>query len=405
MVYQSTSRRRFVQGVGAGSTLALAGCIGGSGGGDDTVRIGAIVGLSGPFAPWGQSSLAGANLAAQELNDSSDFDREVEILSSDSQSNPGDAASIFDRFVEDGAVSMMGMTSSDVMLRLRQKTEEAEVPQFVNTPGTKQLLPRGTRFTFRLNLGSIDMVSQAMAELISERGYQRIGAIVADYAWGQAVSTAIGEYIDPIDGVETQVLTAPVGESGFASYLRQLEEFDPDVMMVSGHPPGAGTIASTQFELDMNPEITMGVSLHAPIWREVLGDNVFRGIVEWSPYNPMSEGYLSFAQRYYEAEERYADQYVGVGYSAVKLIAEAVRESDSTDPSTIADTVRDLDYSTFFAYPFSFTDWGELDQSRVVFTEFEEGDPPQGINPGAGWHLEEFATSSQIDPPEPPEPN
>ena len=398
------NRREVLRGVGAaGAGVALAGCIGGGGGDDGSLKVGAITALSGPFTPWGQSSLAGAELAATELNESDELDRDVEILSADSQSEPGEAASIFDRFADDGAAAMMGMTSSDVMLRLREKTEEREIPQFVNTPGTKQLLPRGTSYTFRLNLGSIDMVSQAMAEVIEQRGFARVGAIVADYAWGNAVAAAIESYIEPLEGVETEVLTAPVGASDFNSYVRNLSDFDPDVMMTSGHPPGAGDIAATQFELGLDPEITFGVALHAPIWRDILGDDVFRGIVEWSPFDPTGEGYRSFAERFYDAEERYADQYVAVGYSAVKLVAAAVAEADSTDPATIADTARTLDYETFFAYPFSFTDWGELDQSRVVFTSFERGEPPGRINPGADWHLTEFATSSRLDPPEPPE--
>lgn len=405
MIRREANRRSFLRGMGAAAVgVGLAGCIGGFGGGDDeTVRIGAIVGLSGPFTPWGRSSLAGAEFAAAELNESDDFDREIEILSSDSQSDPGEAATIFDRFAEDGAVAMMGMTSSDVMLRLRPKTEEHGIPQFVNTPGTKQLLPRGTRYTFRLNLGSIDMVSQAMAELIEERGYERVGAIVADYAWGNAVADAVEQYIDPLEGVETEVLSAPVDASDFNSYVRQLQDFDPDVMMVSGHPPGAGSIANTQFQHGLDPEITLGVALHAQIWQDVLGDDVYRGIVEWSPFDPTGDGYLSFAGGFYESQEQYADQYVAIGYNAVQLIAASVIESGSTDSTEIADTARELGYQSFFAYPFSFTDWGELDQSRVVFTQFEEGTPTGGINPDADWHLTEFSTSSRLEPPEPPE--
>ncbi|MGQ4556403.1 ABC transporter substrate-binding protein [Halobellus sp. GM3] len=403
MPYQNT-RRRFLRSAGAvGAGLALSGCLGATGGDDDTVSIGAIAGLSGPFAPWGRSSLAGAQFAAQELNDSADFDRTVEILEGDSGSDPSEAANLFEQFASQGAVGMVGMTSSDVMLRLRQLAEQNQIPQFVNTPGTKELLPEGTRFTFRMNLGSIHMIQQAHAELIQERGYERIGAIVADYAWGRANQQAIEEFIQPLSGVETQVEVAPVSTSDFTSYLRRMQEFEPDVMMTSGHPPGAAPIASGQFQLGVDPEITLGVAQPAPIWWDVLGEDVFRGIVEWSPFDPTSDAYLDFAQQFYQEHERYADQFVGVGYSAVKLIANAIQESGSTDPAEITETVRSSSYETFFAYPFSFTDWGELDQSRLVFTEFAEGPPARGSNPDASWHLEAMATTSRLEPPEPPQ--
>lgn len=403
MKTSGNSRRSFLQGVGAvGVGSMLAGCAGDSGEGGP-VRIGAIPALSGPFTPWGRSSLAGAEFAVAELNASDEFSHELELLSSDSGSDPAEAASIFERYVSQDVVSVMGMTSSDVMLRLRSLCEDEEIPQFVNTPGTKELLPQGTEYTFRQNVGSAEMIGEAFGELVEQQGYERVGAIIADYAWGQAIKSGIEDHISPISGVETEVLAAPVGTSDFSSYVRNLSAFDPEVMVATGHPPGQTQIASTQFDLGVNPEITLGAGLSPQIWWDTLGEDVFQGITEIQPFTPASNGYLSFASQFYEETEQYADQYTAVGYNAIKLIATAISEADSTDSATIAETARSLNYQTFFNYPFSYTDWGELDESRVTFAQFAEGSREE-INPGASWHLEEFARSSRLTPPDPPEP-
>jgi branched-chain amino acid transport system substrate-binding protein len=400
---ENDSRRRFLKGVGAISAgSVLAGCAG-LGGSGDTVRIGAIPDRSGPFSPWGQSSLAGAEFAVDELNASDDFDYELELLSSDSGGNPTEAASIFQRFVSQDVVSVMGMTSSDVMLRLRSLCEQEEIPQFVNTPGTKELLPEGTRYTFRLNVGSAEMIGQAFGELIEEEGYDRVGAIIADYAWGQAIKSGIEQHISPLSGVETEVVAAPVGTNDFTPFVRQLSDFDPEVMVVTGHPPGQTQIASKQFEIGLEPEITLGAGLHPQIWWDVLGEDVYRGITDIQPFSPAAEGYLSFASQFYDETEQYADQYVAIGYNAIKFIAAAISEADSTDSTTITETARSLNYQTFFNYPFSYTDWGELNQSRVTLAQFVEG-AREEINPGASWHLEELTRSSRLTPPDPPEP-
>lgn len=388
------SRRDFLRGtcaVGAGA--ALAGCSGNSG--DDVVRIGAIPALSGQFAPWGTSSLAGAEFAVAQLDASEEFDREIELLSSDSGGDPAEAASIFQRYESEGIVGVMGMTSSDVTLRLRRLAEEAEIPQFSNTPGTTELLPEDTNYTFRQNIGSAGMIGQAFGELVAERGYERVAAIVADYAWGRAIQEGIERHVSSVPGVETEILSAPVATSDFQPYVRRLSDFDTEVMIATGHPPGQTQIASAQFDLKLDPEITLGSGLLPQIWSDALGERVYRGITDIQPFSPTSEGYRAFARRFYEETGEYADPYVAIGYNTIGFLAAAISEADSTDPATITSTARSLNYQDFFNYPFSYTDWGELDRSRVTFTQFAEGSRDE-INPGAGWHLEEFGVSSRL---------
>lgn len=396
-----SSRREFVKGLcAAGVGSALAGC-GGNSRDDDVVRIGAIPDLSGQFAPWGTSSLAGAEFAVAELNASEEFDREFELLSADSGGDPAEAASIFQRYESEGIVGAMGMTSSDVTLRLRRLAEEGKIPQFSNTPGTTELLPEGTNYTFRQNIGSAGMIGQAFGELVRERGYERVAAIVADYAWGRAVQDGIERHVSSVPGVETEVLSAPVATSDFQPYVRRLSDFDPEVMIATGHPPGQTQIAAAQFDLELDPEITLGSGLLPGIWWDALGERVYRGITDIQPFSPTSEGYQAFASRFYQDTGEYADQFVAIGYNTIEFIAAAISESDSTDPATITETARSLNYQDFFNYPFSYTDWGELDRSRVTFTQFAEG-PQESFNPEASWHLEEFGVSSRLTPSDPP---
>lgn len=108
-----TGRRSMLKALGGSSVAMLTGCIGGGGGGDRPITIGALEPLSGNFAPWGAAHSAGLQFAVDEVNaDGGVLGRDVNIVESDTQSNPGEADSIFRRFVDqDDAVAVRGPAS------------------------------------------------------------------------------------------------------------------------------------------------------------------------------------------------------------------------------------------------------------------------------------------------------
>jgi len=108
-------RRRFLQAAGAGATVALAGCSGGSGD-DDVVRLGATYILSGFASLYGEAAERGLEMAQSEINDNGGIDgRDVEVTVRDTEASADTAIQQMRSLVEEDNVhGLFGLDSSGV---------------------------------------------------------------------------------------------------------------------------------------------------------------------------------------------------------------------------------------------------------------------------------------------------
>jgi len=379
---RTTTRRRVLQAAGASGAVGLTGltgCLGGGdlGSGDGPIRIGAVQPFSGAFSSYSEPHQRGLEYAIEQINSEGGvLGRELDYVSEDSQSDPGQAASIFQRFVEqEDVAAVTGVVSSDVGIRTAQTAEQEEVPNILHVAASNEVLSKDSRYNFRTAMMATPNVGKAHADLIEDHGFTKIGGLMADYAAGDAIGEATERYVGNLDGVETHMEFAPLGESDFTSYLRQIPD-DIDMMIASGHPPGAPTIISQQIELGTNPEMTTTSINPGPGLYSSLGDNIDNGTTSEPLIDPESQGYIDLATQYNEDTGERMVREVVHGYGAVQLIAEAIRRAESANPQDIAGELRGGEFELAgWSGPVKYTDWGELDDVRQVFVQYEEGAP------------------------------
>jgi branched-chain amino acid transport system substrate-binding protein len=387
--------RRSVLRAGGAATLAAttAGCLGGNEA-DETLTIGALQPLSGPFAAWGQAHEAGLEFAVNELNDDGGvLGREVEIETTDTGSDAGEAETAFRRFVErDDALAVTGPVSSDVGVVTRGTAEELEVPLVLHMAGSHTILPKDTRYTFRMGSqpAATDVLPQI--ELIEDRGYDTVGAVIGDYEWGNSLRAGLSAFIP--DDVELTMTTAPVGEDDFTPALRELPD-SPDMLVATGHPPGSIAIHNQAIELGMDPEVTTGAGFPPGVLNSGLGENAAEGFLHLHCSDPYGDAFLEVAERFTSAREERFDTHEAYGYVAGTLIAAAAEEAGEADPVAVADAIRAIELDTVFAEPLTYTEWGEIDGLVHMLSGFESGAPP--YYPEGDWRLTETVRSSPID--------
>ncbi|SNR24240.1 ABC transporter substrate-binding protein [Halorubrum vacuolatum] len=393
------SRRTFLRSGGVAAAAAavgpaaLAGCLGDDGD-DDVLTIGALQPLSGDFAAWGQAHEAGLAFAVEEINeDGGVLGRDLVVETADTGSDAGEADTDFRRFVErDDAVAITGPVSSDVGLRTRETAEELSVPVVLHMAGSHTILPKDTRYTFRV--GSQPAVSDVLPqiELIEERGYDTVGAIIGDYEWGTTLEASLESLIP--DDVTLEIATAPVGEDDFTPFLRDLPE-DLDLLVATGHPPGSIAIHNQALEIGLDPELTTGAGLPPDVLASGLGENATEGFLHLHVSDPFGEAFADVAERFVAAEEARFDTHEAYGYLTGQLIAAAIEEADEADPAEIAAAIRGIEFDTLLAEPIRYTEWGELDGFRHMLSAFEADAPD--YYPDGEWRLEETVRSSPLD--------
>jgi branched-chain amino acid transport system substrate-binding protein len=365
----------------------------------EPIKIGLLTSLTATFAPWGVSVRDGMRLAVQEINAAGGVNgRMLELLERDDQSNPEEGVKGLERLIEDGVVAAAGIISSDVGLATGRVAEELSVPLFLVKAGSDAILTGNSRYTFRTCLPAAPMVAGPLAQYVESQGITKVGAIIADYAWGQAVKSALETEFAALPGIELQVEVAPVPEKDFAAYLRRLDDFGMEILVATGHPPGGVSIVKQSDDFGYDVEVTGS-------WNPlglIMGAVGEQGIDRYSDFGCVdydSAGYQELALRYLAfSENAFMEDDAVAGFGIVHAIAEAVG-AVGDDPEAVAVY---LHANTFevpgYAFPLSWTEWGELADAQPTFIVIRDMVPPEGVSPGATWYPELLHHSDPLEP-------
>lgn len=384
--------------------LLLSGC--GDGAGTEAedgepIRIGALTSLTGNFTPWGVQVRDGMQLAVNEINEDGGVDgRRLELVVTDDQSNPEEGVSAIERLIErDGVVAVGGIISSDVGLATARVAEESEVPLFLVKAGAGDILSPASRYTFRTCLPSAPMVAGPVLEYVQSEGLTRVGAIVADYAWGQAIKAALEETFAAASGIRLQVEVAPVGETDFTTYLRSLERLDPEMIVATGHPPGSGPITVQSADLGFDVPIT-GAYTPRSLIVSAAKDAAIGRYADFGCADLQSTEYQELARRFLEFSEdnTFFEDDALAGYGIVTMVAEAVREVGD-DPVAVAEYLHDNTFDVpGYSFEMRWTEWGELAGARIAFDLIGDGPAPEGVNEAGTWYPERLLVSEPLEP-------
>ncbi|MDR5675880.1 MAG: ABC transporter substrate-binding protein [Armatimonadota bacterium] len=364
------------------------------------LKVAFLSSLSGPFAFWGVNARDGMRMAVAELNEAGGvLGRPVEFVERDDRNNPAEAISAFRFLVEREGISAAGaVISSDVALAASREAETLRVPLFLTMAGSHAILRKTSRFTFRTCLVAAPMYVQAIAAMVQHAKYARVGNLIADYAWGHSIREAVERYVAGLPGVRVQTEVAPVTAADFTPYLRRLQAFDPQLLVIAGHPPGNPVIVRQAAELGMRQQL-IGSVLPPELMVQRGGEAVFSRFLDYSCVDFTTPAFRQLAAKYYSLYKRYFDNSAFSGYVIVKMVADAAKKAGSTDPRAVADVIRKGRFvQPGYAFPHSYTEWGELKEARIVFFTIERGEVPGGVCPGCGWAQKYQFRSTLLQP-------
>jgi branched-chain amino acid transport system substrate-binding protein len=367
----------------------------------EPIKIGMLTDLTG-FTPWAVQVRDGMALAAQEINDAGGVDgRMIEIITQDSENNAEVGVDRFERLVDEGVVAVGGIISSAVGAPVGAAAEQEQVPVFLVKSGTQAALTRASRYTFRTCLPAAPMVAAPVLQYAQEQGFTKVGAIVADYPWGQAFKAAMEGAFEG-SGIEYTIEVAPVPpDTDFTPFVRAMSDFGAEMIVGTGHPPGNTAIVRLSADLAGNVPVT-GAWIPPDLAVGGLQDLAIGRYSDFACADYLSDNYADLARRYLALSENlFMSDDAVAGYAIVQIVAEAVGEVGD-DHAAIAEYVRTHEFNPpGYAHPLSWTEWGELASSAPIFFRISEGPAPEGLNEAGDWWLELLSHSSTLAPYEP----
>ncbi|MGH2913971.1 MAG: ABC transporter substrate-binding protein [Solirubrobacteraceae bacterium] len=367
-----------------------------------SIAIGALTSLTGAFTPWGLQVRDGMQFAVNEINASGGVKgRKLQLFVADDQSSPASGIQGFRQLTEqDRVLAVGGVIDSDVGVAVARLAESSHIPTFMEKAGSSAILTLNSRYTFRTCLPAGQEAVGPFIQYAHKLGMTRIGAIIADYAWGHAIQAGLQTAVAAEPGMKLKVEVAPVDTTDFTTYLRGLSGFKPQMIVATGHPPGTPPIIAQSAQLGINVPVT-GPDFPFSLIAKSVGKPAFGGhYLDFKCMNVNAPGYQSLARKFLKAfpKDGFFEDDALAGYATVHVLADAI-DAVGADPAKVAAYLHAHSFTIpGFTYPLKWTSWGELADAKLAIDELGNGPAPAGLNTAGTWFPKQLFISSTLTP-------
>lgn len=244
LVPDSNSRRRtFIKGIGGAGITGLAGCMGNTLGGDDTIKIGALAPNSGFLSIYGQENQRGYDFALNHL-DNQILGNGVELVVRDTETSASGALQGARELVgRENVDALVGVTSSAGGPRVGQYlSDEGQVPLITSQVASANARQACHRYLFypwpsnyQMSIANAKFIGNELGNHV-DVDPSSVHYVGLDYEMGQSSLEVLGTELEN-EGSEISGNTmVPPDTTDFAPYFPEIEGTDADV--ISGFMPG-----------------------------------------------------------------------------------------------------------------------------------------------------------------------
>lgn len=294
-----------------------------------SIKIGAILPLTGDAASWGEAIQNGIELAWAKLPE--DRRAEVEVLYEDDQRNPRLAVAAFRKLVElDHVVAVIGVTAQPGMA-IAPLAEQYRVP-FISIAVPKQI-SAGKKFTVML-YAKAERMAEAMATEAVGRGYRNIARVSSIHdgrfamreAFDAAAAGRIKASIDEEYSIEIKDFRP------FLSKIKRRKDIDAIYLnLVLGQ---AGLAAKQARELGLPQPL-----FESEMFEDQSEVDLSQGALVGQWFVNQADAPDTFAREYFTRFPKSKIFNASNGYDAFMLIVSAA--SDTSDPVMINSHIHD----------------------------------------------------------------
>ena len=230
-------RRQFLLGAAAVAAFAAASPAFAA----DTVKVGMVLPMSGPFSEYGQQMQNGINLFLKQHGDTV-AGKKIELVIKDDGGIAPDRArrAVQDLIVRDKVDILAGFTftaSAMTAAPLAKDAQKAMIVMNASSSGITAASP------YMIRVGqTLPQITEPAGRYAGEQGYKNIITVVADITAGHDAEAAFIRGLKAAGGDVSASLRVPAQNPDFAPFIQRIKDAKPNAVFV-WLPPGEATIA------------------------------------------------------------------------------------------------------------------------------------------------------------------
>ena len=315
-----------------------------------TVKVGAVVPLTGRYAALGAQVRAGYEIAVQQVNAAGGVTvggkkMQIELTMLDDESDPTKTVARLESLATQGVVAYLGGAGSDLHAAAASIGDKNKIPYLGIAFALHSIHKQGLRYLFSPFPKSPDLTKETFvfldALIPAPERPRKVALILERTDWGKEMGShwetmakqnnyqvvASGEY-------------AP-GAKDFSDLVLKAKAAGAEAVFSLPSPPDGMTLVKQMKELDFSPKAAVFIrAADPPVWSQNLGKD--------GDYVLLSPGW-HFAARYPKVAElneahqklfkRPADPLVGPAYSCIQILADAIPRAGALDRDKLRDAI------------------------------------------------------------------
>jgi branched-chain amino acid transport system substrate-binding protein len=233
------TRRIFMAaGLVAGGFLALPAAA------EDSVKIGLILPMTGPFASTGRQVEAGVR-AYIALKGNRTAGKKIELLLRDDGGVADQTRRIAQELVvNDGVKMLAGFGLTPLAMSVAPVLNQAKVPGIITSATTSAIMKQSPFFVRTSMAGPQSAVP--VASWAVQNGLKRVVTLVSDYGPGIDIEQGFTNQFKKEGGQIIEAVRVPLANPDFAPFLQRVRDAKPDAVFVFV-PSGVGALFMKQF--------------------------------------------------------------------------------------------------------------------------------------------------------------
>ena len=210
----------------------------------DSIKIGLVLPMTGPFASTGKQIAAGARLFMQQRGDKAGG-KPIELILKDDGGNADATKRLVQELIaNDGVKILAGFGLTPLALAAAPVSAQTKTPMIVMGAATSIVTERSP-YIARPGMAA-PALTVGIANWAPKNGIKKVVTLVSDYAPGIDIEKAFVEQFTAAGGEVVLQMRVPLANPDFAPFLQRARDAAPEGLFVFV-PAGQGAILMKQF--------------------------------------------------------------------------------------------------------------------------------------------------------------
>ena len=329
------------------------------------IPIGLVYPVTGRLDTFALPIQRGFELALEEINSSQQGDVRFKFIVEDDQSTVEGAVEAYNKLISADVPVIFGPTTSGQAEAAFPIAQQNGVVAFSSSSNATGLSALGD-FLFRAGLTTDILLPSGVRATHAKLGYQR-AAIIYDDVDSYSIDS-YEKFRDTLTKIGVEILiteTFQSGDTDFSAQLARIKDANPEAVFIAAQQPELIGIQVQGRQLEISTTIPYITSLISDIknaGEAAEGSISFAGWISTAD----TPGNAAFVEKYRAAYESEPNAWTAQSHAAVYIVAAAIAEAQSTDPTAIRDALANTKNFDTVLGAFSFNDVGDAVYEPIV---------------------------------------